>query len=91
MGKYAGMRLRYLKEHQPAVYASLLFSGKLDAHLAEIQASAQAMMETIVSKLKKERGITEALKANDQMRWIAEIEDALIIAENVVLNDLIYG
>ena len=49
MGKYARMRLWYLKEHQPALYTSLLFSGKLNEHLSEIETSAQAMMESIIS------------------------------------------
>lgn len=90
MGKYARMRLRYLKEHQPAQYASLLFSGKLNEHLSEIETSAQDMMESIVSRLKQERGITEELKATDQMRWVAEMESIRASAEEIVLNNLIY-
>ena len=89
MGKYARMRLRYLKEHQPALYASLLFSGKLHEHLSEIETSAQTMMETIVSRLKQERGITETLKATDQMRWVAEMESIQASAEEIILNDLV--
>ena len=91
MGKYARMRLRYLKEHQPAQYASLLFSGKLNVHLSEIEASAQEMMYTIVSRLKQERGITEELKATDQMRWVAEMNTIRETATEIVNNDLIYA
>ena len=90
MGKYARMRLWYLKEHQPAQYTSLLFSGKLNEHLSEIETSAQDMMESIVSRLKQERGITEELKATDQMRWVAEMESIQASAEEIVLNNLIY-
>ena len=90
MGKYARMRLRYLKEHQLALYTSLLFSGKLDEHLSEIETSAQAMMETIISRLKQECGITETLKAIDQMRWVAEMENIRASAEETMLSDLIY-
>ena len=90
MGKYVRMRLRYLKEHQPALYTSLLFSGKLNEHLSEIETSAQEMMESIVSRLKQERGITETLKATDQMRWVAEMESIQASAEEIVLNNLIY-
>ena len=90
MEKYARMRLRYLKEHQPAQYASLLFSGKLNEHLSEIENSAQTMMETIVSRLKQERGITETLKATDQMRWVAEMESIRASAEEIVLAEIIY-
>ena len=90
MGKYARMRLWYLKEHQPALYTSLLFSGKLDEHLSEIEISAQDMMEVIVNKLKQERGITETLKATDQMRWVAEMENIRASAEEIVLAEIIY-
>ena len=90
MEKYARMRLRYLKEHQPAQYASLLFSGKLNEHLSEIVTSAQAMMESIVNRLKQKRGITETLKAENQMLWVAEMESIQASAEEIVLNNLIY-
>ena len=89
MGKYARMRLWYLKEHQPTLYTSLLLSGKLDEHLSGIESSAQAMMESIVSRLKQERGITETLKATDQMRWVAEMESIQASAEEIILNDLV--
>ena len=90
MGKYARMRLRYLKEHKPTQYTSLLFSGKLDEHLSEIETSAQAMMESIVNRLKQERGITEELKATDQMRWVAETENIRVSAEECIQKDLIW-
>lgn len=90
MGKYARMRLWYLKEHQPTLYTSLLFSGKLNEHLSEIENSAQAMMETIVSRLKQECGITEELKATDQMRWVAEMNNIRVSAEECIQKDLIW-
>ena len=90
MGKYARMRLRYLKEHQPALYTSLLFSGKLNEHLSEIENSAQTMMETIVSRLKQERGITETLKAENQMLWVEEMESIRANAEECIQKDLIW-
>ena len=90
MGKYARMRLRYLKEHQPALYTSLLFSGKLNEHLSEVEASAQAMMKSITSRLKQERGITETLKAIDQMRWVAEMNTIQKTATEIVNHNLIF-
>ena len=90
MGKYARMRLRYLKEHRPALYTSLLFSGKLNEHLSEIETSAQAMMESIVSRLKQERGITEELKATDQLRWVTEMESIRASAEECIQKNLIW-
>lgn len=91
MGKYARMRLRYLKEHRPALYTSLLFSGKLDEHLSEIEVSAQAMMESITNRLKQERGITEELKANDQMRWVQQMNVIHEATLETIINDLIYA
>ena len=91
MGKYARMRLRYLKEHQPALYTSLLFSGKLNEHLSEIETSAQEMMETITNRLKQERGITEELKANDQMRWVQQMSVIHEATLETIINDLIYA
>ena len=91
MGKYARMRLRYLKEHKPTQYTSLLFSGKLDEHLSEIETSAQAMMESIVNRLKQERGITETLKAENQMLWVAEMESIQASAEENVQKDIIWN
>lgn len=90
MGKYARMRLRYLKEHRPVLYTSLLFSGKLDEHLSEIEASAQAMMKSITNRLKQDRGITEELKATDPIRWVAEMESIQASAEETVQKDLIW-
>ena len=91
MGKYARMRLRYLKEHRPALYTSLLFSGKLDEHLSEIESSAQAMMESIVSRLKQERDITETLKAENQMLWVQRMNAVRETATEIVNNNLIYA
>ena len=78
------------KRVSPAFYASLLLSGKIDEHLAEVENAAQAMMDSIMSRLKKERGITEELKANDQMQWVAEMENVRMGAEETVMNDLIW-
>ena len=90
MGKYARLRLRYLKEHRPALYTSLLLSDKLNDHLTETENSGQTMVDTIVSRLKQESGITETLKATDQLRWVAEMDNIRASAEEAVLNDLIY-
>lgn len=90
MGKYARMRLWFLKEHQPALYTALLFSGKLDEHLSEVEASAQAMMKSITNRLKQERGITEELKATDQMRWVAEMNTIQKTATEIVNHNLIF-
>ena len=67
IGKYGRMRRRYLKEHRRILYANLLTSGNLRCHLAEIDQACNERMEIIVSAMAKQEGVTEALKAADQM------------------------
>ena len=67
IGKYGRMRRSYLKEHRPVLYANLLTSGTLHRHLAEIDQACNERMEIIVSAMAKQEGVTEALKAADQM------------------------
>ena len=67
IGKYGRMRRSYLKEHRPVLYANLLTSGTLHRHLAEIDQACNERMETIVSAMAKQEGVTEALKAAEQV------------------------
>ena len=71
IGKYGRMRRSYLKEHRPILYTNLLASGMLHRHLAEIDQACNERMEIIVSAMAKQDGVTEALKAADQMEWIS--------------------
>ena len=68
IGKYGRMRRSYLKEHRPVLYASLLTSGTLHWHLAEIDQACNERMEIIVSDMARQEGVTEALKAADQLK-----------------------
>lgn len=69
-GKYGRMRRTYLKEHRPALYISLLLSGKLNAHLNEIDEAANTQMELQTKQMATAQGVTEELKARDQMAWV---------------------
>ena len=69
-GKYALLRKKFLKEHRRVTYTNLLTSGKLNSHLAEVQQTAQRRMEEIVAQMAKAQGVTEELKASDQMKWV---------------------
>ena len=80
IGKYGRMRRSYLKEHRPVLYASLLTSGTLHRHLAEIDQACNERMEIIVSAMVKQEGVTEALKAADQMEWVRRILVTLLVA-----------
>ena len=80
IGKYGRMRRSYLKEHRPVLYASLLTSGTLHWHLAEIDQACNERMEIIVSDMARQEDVTEALKAADQMEWVRCILVTLLVA-----------
>ena len=89
-GKYGRMRHTYLREHKKAYYTMLLFDGKLVAHLNEIDDTANARMELITKQMAKSQGITEALKAKEQMAWVGAMHNIRNAAEEVVISELIY-
>ena len=90
-GKYAFLRKKFLKEHRRVTYTTLLTSGKLNSHLAEIQQTAQRRMEQIVAQMAKNQGVTEELKASDQMKWVQMMSNLQNAAEETVLAELIYS
>ena len=90
-GKYGRMRHTYLREHKKAYYTTLLFDGKLVAHLNEIDDAANAQMELITKQMAKNQGITEALKAKDQMAWVGAMNNIRNAAEEIVFSELIYN
>ena len=90
-GKYALLRKKFLKEHRRVTYTNLLTSGKLNSHLAEIQQTAQRRMEEIVAQMAKSQGVTEELKASDQMKWVGLMNSLKAQAEELVLTELIYS
>ena len=85
------MRHTYLREHKKAYYTTLLFDGKLVAHLNEIDDAANTQMELITKQMAKTQGITEALKAKDQMAWVGAMNNIRNAAEEIVLSELIYN
>lgn len=89
-GKYGRMRLRYLKEHRRILYTNLLTSGKLNAHLAEIEGAAQNRMELLILQMAEVQNVTEELKASNQMEWVGRINNIRNAAEEVVRIELIY-
>ena len=90
-GKYALLRKKFLKEHRRVTYTNLLTSGKLNSHLAEIQQTAQRRMEQIVAQMAKAQGVTEELKASNQMKWVGLMNNLQNAAEETVLAELIYN
>ena len=90
IGKYGLLRKRYLKEHKRGWYSSLLLTGKLDAHLAEINCTCTERVELITNQLAQREGVTETLKAADQMEWIRQMNSIRERAEEIVLSELVY-
>ena len=91
MGKYALLRRSYLKEHHRILFTNLLTSGKLTEHLMEIEEAAQNRMEQIVKAMAAQEGVTEELKARDQMEWVRRMNAIRDSAEEVIRRELIYN
>ena len=90
IGKYGLLRKTYLKDHKPGLYSNLLLTGKLDRHLAEIDRACNERVELITNQLAKREGVTEALKAKNQMEWARQMNGIRARAEEVILTELIY-
>ncbi len=90
-GKYGRMRLTYLREHHEGLYISLLLSGKLNAHLNEIDEAARNRMELITKQMAQAQGITEDLKARAQMAWVGMMNSIRNAAEEIIGSELIYA
>ena len=91
LGKYGLLRLRYLKEHRPIVWAEYVMEGKLYAHLLEVEDAAQDLLERMMPDMAKEAGATEELKARDPMRWVWLMNCCKAQAEEIIFAELIYN
>ena len=91
IGKYGHLRRSYLKAHRPVLYANFLTSGTLHRHLAEIDQACDERMEIVVSTMAKQEGVTEVLKATDQMEWVRRMNIIRSRAEEIVLSELVYA
>lgn len=90
-GKYARMRRRFLKEHRKGQYNALLLSGRLTAHLAEIDRQAREQVDAALARMAAAEGVNEQLKVTDQMEWVRRMNSLKATAEEAVLQELIYG
>ena len=90
IGKYGRMRLDYLKKHRRGTYTTLITSCTLNQHLYEIEQEAKRQIDLTLSRLVKERDITEELKATDPLLWVQEMNNAKQSVEEIVLNEIIY-
>ena len=89
-GKYGMLREQYLRNHKKALYFTLLTSCELISHLNEIDDKANEMYELLEKQMKGRQGITEALKAKDQIEWVKAMNNIRNAADEIILNELIY-
>ena len=89
-GKYGMMRKTYLKEHRPAIYSLYMLEDRLVEHLNALDDEAQERMDILVCQMIERQGITEELKAYDQMEWVRAVNNIRNTAEEIVLKELVY-
>ncbi|MBQ9720731.1 MAG: TnpV protein [Oscillospiraceae bacterium] len=89
LGKYGLMHKKYLKQSKPATYNRLLLSGTLTAHLAEIDATATEMVSSLTAQMAQTEGVTESLKAENQMLWVQMMNNIRQRAEEIATRQLI--
>ena len=90
IGKYTNLRLDFMKKHRRGTYTTLLTEGRLNEYLHEIDMQAHVMLDDIIPRLAKERGIDEELKASNALKWVAEMNNIKASAEEIVLKEVIY-
>ena len=91
IGMWGRKHLRYIKEHRKALYTTLLISGKLNSHLAEIDQRASEMFDLLIKQLVEKEGITQQLKTTDQMAWMGAMNNIRNRAEEIVNTEVIYA
>ena len=90
IGIWGKWHLRYLKSHRPIIYTNLLTSCKLTKYLADIDKQAEDMFFRLVNQLTEKEGVTEQLKADNQMLWVARMNNIRNRAEEIVYQEIIY-
>ena len=91
IGKWGRIHREYLKEHKPIQYNCLLLSGELRTYLADLNEQAQDGLERMIDQMKMAEGVTEELKAADPMAWVGAVNNIRNRAEEIILQELIYG
>ena len=89
-GKYGMMRKTYLKEHHPAMYSLYMLEDRLVEHLNSVDHEVQERMDILMRQMMEKQGITEELKARDQMEWVRAVNNIRNAAEEIVRHEIIY-
>ncbi len=88
--KFGLMRKSYLESHRRGIYSGLLLSGELKKHLLMIQAQAETRFDLLVEQMAEREGVTEQLKAQEQMLWVRRMNNIRNAAEEIVLKEIVY-
>ena len=91
IGKYGSLRRTFLKEHHNWLYSTMLMQGTLLKHLAEIDEICHSTLKDMMSKMAEQEGVTEQLKATDQMAWVKKMNLIKHRAEEVIMREYVYG
>lgn len=90
IGKFGHMRCEYLKEFRHRYYMELLLEGKLNEYLHDIDEECHEMLDRIVEKMKGKQGVTEKLKAENQMMWAGKMNNIIVCTEEIVVREVVY-
>ena len=90
IGRYGRLHREYLKQEHPARYSSLILTGKLWTYLADLNEQAEERMDLIIEQMKAAEGVTEELKARNQLEWVGRMNNIRNRAEEIINSELIY-
>ena len=90
IGKYGHLRQTYLRENRPVLYNIMLLNGTLNRHLAEVDQTCYERIDRLVKQMAEREGVTEALKASDQMAWVGRMNNIRSRAEEIIFAEVVY-
>ena len=90
IGKYGHLRQTYLRENRPILYNIMLLNGTLNRHLAEVDQTCYERIDRLVKQMAEREGVTEALKASDQMAWVGRMNNIRSRAEEIIFAEVVY-
>ena len=91
IGFWGRRRREYLQEHRPVIFNRLVLSGELHKHLVQVNRAATEQLEILIQDMKVAQGITEELKARDQMAWVGAMNNIRACAEEIIYAELVYA
>ena len=91
IGRWGMLRFNYLRKHREALYTIMIMENTLNPHLEEIDRQAQEMEQQLISQMAQQEGVAEQLKAENQMEWVARMNNIRHRVDDIILNELIYA